>query len=408
MIEHFRTYGDIYCARINGRHVCVVSNPDYLQHILRRNWQNYNKSTIITKRVRMLLGNGLMASDGELWKTQRRLVQPCFQQNVIAGLTRTIIDANLGLITKWEHAARRRQAVNITLDINVMVLETMIRSVFGKDYCSVAAEFGVLAETAGRDLELVQTFSALREVVGRLIALRREQDRKATDFLGMFMVARDRDTGQQMSDTQLVSEILTLIVAGFETTSITLSWAWYLLSKHPQVSAKLVTELRAERCDVLDISAYNYTRRVLDEVLRLYPAGWLIARKALRDDHVGEYFIPAGTEIYISPYIIQRNPDLWKDPNRFDPDRLQLDKAERRSALSNLPFASGPRNCIGETFARHEMQIHLITIAARMQLRYDTQEVPELEPGINLAAKKDFVMFPEFHADIPADAARPG
>ena len=405
MIEHFRTYGDIYQACIYGRNVFVVSNPQYLQHILRKNWQNYNKNTINIKRVRMLLGNGLMASDGDLWKTQRRLIQPCFQQHVMAGLTKTIVDANTALLANWEQAASSRHSVNITHDINLMVLETVLISIFGEDYGSVATDFLVLAENAGRDLELVQTLNPLRDVVSRVMARRRAQDRKGADFLGMFMAARDRDTGQPMSDNQLISEIFTLIVAGFETTSITLSWGWYLLSKHPHVFAKLAAESSAERrADFLDDAAYPYTRQVIEEVLRLYPAGWLIARRALADDQVGEYFIPAGTEIYISPYIIQRSPALWQEPERFDPDRFHPDNAKLRDNLAYLPFAAGTRNCIGEDLARYEMLIHLVTIARRIQFRYESDETPELDPGINLRAKQDFVMFPAYAQRVHPNA----
>ena len=215
------------------------------------------------------------------------------------------------------------------------------------------------------------------------------------------MEARDRDNGQVMPDRQLVNEIMTLIVAGHETTASALNWAWYLLSQHPEVEAKLSSELHrsvAELPNLDDLPKFIYTRQVLDEALRLYPPGWLMTRRALRDDQLGDYFVPAGTEIYISPYFIQRHPDLWEAPDRFDPDRFDPDHSQDRHPLASLPFSAGPRNCIGEFFARVEMQIHLMTIAKRLRLRYVEKALPELNAGVNLRSNQDFIMSPEIKA----------
>jgi cytochrome P450 len=200
-----------------------------------------------------------------------------------------------------------------------------------------------------------------------------------------------------MENNQLVDEILTMIVAGHETTASTLNWVWYLISQHPEVEKKLSNELNtlSTYSEFVDLPRFLYTRQVIDETMRLYPAGWLLTRKALRNDQLGEYFVPAGTEIYVPPYFIQRHPDLWEQPDRFNPDRFGPDNASRRHRLATIPFSTGPRNCIGEHFARMEMQIHLMTIAKSLRLRYIPSRPIELEADVNLRSRYDFIMYPE-------------
>lgn len=217
-----------------------------------------------------------------------------------------------------------------------------------------------------------------------------------------FMEARDRESGQVMPERQLVSEVMTLIVAGHETTASTLNWVWYLLSQNSVAEDKLSRELDglpgSEAPELGDLAKCTYTRQAIDEALRLYPPGWLMTRKAIMDDRLGDYFVPAGTEIYISPYLIQRHPALWEAPDCFNPDRFGPDQSRDRHALTMLPFSAGPRKCIGEVFAQVEMQMHLITIARRLRLRCVSGNRLELDAGVNLRSKYDFMMAPEIKA----------
>jgi len=398
MSDQFRRYGDIYKASIDGFSVYVISNPEYAEHVLRRNWQNYRKGWAI-KRVSFLLGNGLMVSEGDFWQSQRRMIQPAFHRNAIGALIKVIAAANVALLKRWEQAARSEMRVNVTRDISEMILRVVLTVIFGVDYAQVMPRFSILSDDSARTLEFAQSFRSLRKIVLQVVTQRRKENANSTDILGMLMAASDRDNGQVMPDSQLINEIMTLVVAGHETTASALNWAWYLISQHPEVEERLSSELaRASDSAFLgldDLPRFAYTRQVLEEVLRLYPPGWLMTRRALKDDRLGEYFVPARTEIYISPYLIQRHPDLWEDPDRFDPDRFDPEHPQVRHALAMLPFSAGPRNCIGEVLARVEMQIHLMTIAKRLRLRYAEAKLPELDAGVNLRSGHDFMMTPE-------------
>jgi cytochrome P450 len=398
MRDQFDRFGNTFSASIYGASVYATRDPRHAQHVLRENWQNYTKGQAI-KRVALLLGNGLMVSEGEFWKTQRRMVQPAFHRQVVAGLIRVIADSNLALLRKWENAARDKVSVNLTRDVSSMVLEVVLISIFGADYDQVTPHFNILTEESTRNLEFAQAFRSLGKLVLQLAAQRRKDKTPATDILGMLMDSRDNKSGHAMTDRQLVNEVRTLIVAGHETTASTLSWSWYLLSQHPDVEKKLSTELDTlVASDVPNLDAlpkFLYTRQVLDEVLRMYPAGWLMTRRALKDDRLGDYFVPAGTEIYIPPYFIQRHPDLWDDPDRFNPDRFGPGPSKDRHPMAMLPFSAGPRNCVGEILARVEMQIHLMTIARRLRLRFVDGNPLELDIGVNLRSKHDFIMQPE-------------
>ena len=397
MNDQFDRFGSIYRASVYGTNVYVVSDPEHVDHVLRINWQNYKKGQAI-KRIGFLLGNGLMVSEGEFWKSQRRMIQPAFHDRAIGAWINVISAANIALLKKWKDAAQERESVNITSDISHMVLKVVLISIFGDDYEQVAPHFNILSDESARNLQFAQRFRPLGKMVSEVAGQRRKQNRTATDMLGMLMAARDLK-GQPMPDSRLVREIMTLIVAGHETTASTLNWTWYLLSKSAEVEEKLSSELNAVpgsgSPEIGDLAKFVYTRQVIEETLRLYPAGWLMTRAALKNDQLGDYLVPAGTEIYISPYLIQRHPAFWEAPDRFNPDRFGPDELRTRHPMTMLPFSAGPRKCIGESFARIEMQIHLMTIAKHLRLRSLSEQSIQLEAGVNLRNKYDFIMTPE-------------
>ena len=402
MNENLYTFGDIYKAIIFGSNVYVVSNPVYCEHILRWNWRNYTRSGQIVKRISLLLGKGLIGSNGEFWASQRRMIQPAFTKTSIGGMIPLIISANADLLEKWKMAAVRHESVNVTFGLSCMVLRITLVSIFGDDYPIIAQHFEIFSENSERNLDIAQPVRLLKELIVRIAAERRRDGKVAKDFLGILMEARDRDKGQPMPDAQLANEVMTLVIAGHETTASILNWIWWLLSKYPEVQTKLSVELDrlpwGQLIAMETLPKYIHTRQVIDEALRLYPPLWLMTRRAINDDRLGDYFVPAGTEIYISPYLIQRSPELWEAPDLFDPERMDPDIALRRHELALCPFGAGPRNCIGELFARIEIQIHLMMFARELRLRCEHDGRPEVTTGINLLSKHDFIMLPELNS----------
>jgi cytochrome P450 len=406
MGRQFERFGDIYKASVYGISMYATRDVEFAHHVLVENWQNYVKGQGI-KRVALLLGNGLMVSKGELWKRQRRMIQPAFNHESVGISTKVITAVNVELLGKWQLAARSKENVNVTRDLSSMALEVVLRFVFGADYERVGCYFDLLSQDPARNMEFACSFRALAKIILQVIDRRRKDAAASTDLLGMLMRARDPQDGKFMQDGQLVDEILTLIVAGHETTASTLNWTWYLISQHREVEEKLSHELNnlPSTSELDDLPRFLYTRQVIEEAMRLYPAGWLLTRRALHDDRLGEYFVPAGTEIYIPPYFIQRHPNLWDEPDRFNPDRFGPENSRHRHRLATVPFSAGPRNCIGALFARIEMQIHLMTIARRLRLRYIQSGPIELDAGVNLRSRHDFLMYPEAIAVGNSEAA---
>jgi cytochrome P450 len=401
MGRQFEVFGNIYKASVYETSVYAIRDVEFAHHVLVENWENYAKGQII-KRVALLLGNGLMVSRGSLWKRQRRMIQPAFTHESIGPLMKMISGVNSALLNKWQLAARRNEGVNVTRDVSGVALEVVLRFILGEDYERVGSHFDLLTQEQARNMQFALSFRALGKIIREVIDRRREHLTISGDALGMLMEARDPENGQLMPDNQLIDEILTLIVAGHETTASTLSWAWYLISQHPEVEQRLSNELNTMMTgsELSDLPKFLYTRQIIDEVMRLYPAGWLLTRRALRDDCLGEYFVPAGTEIYIPLYFIQRHPDLWQEPDRFNPDRFRPDQSKQRHRLATFPFSAGPRNCIGALFARIEMQIHLMTIAKCIRLRYIPSKPVELDADVNLRSKYDFIMYPEMRQPV--------
>lgn len=400
MVEQAARHGTLFRATIFGKSVYVVSDPQDAEHVLLRHWQNYRRHGQVVKRIALLLGNGLISSNGEFWANQRRMVQPAFTRSAVSDMLPLITSANAELLDKWTRAAVGSSPVNVTRDVGEMVLKITLSAIFGEDYALVARHFNVLSEAPERDLAFAEAFRPLARLIVQIAARRRRDARWGSDILGTIMQSRDRDNGAPMSDAQLAREAMTLVVAGHETTSSALNWLWYLLAKHPQVQTKLAREVGqrtgTEVTSLHDLASLCYLSRVIDEGLRLYPPLWLMTRQAVADDLLGGYFVPAGTEIYIAPFLIQRDPRLWEMPESFDPDRSP--DATERPALSQCPFGAGPRNCIGELFARTEMQMHFATILPCLRLRLRSDVIAGMQAGMNLQSRQDFWMLPELRA----------
>ncbi|MGB6449966.1 MAG: cytochrome P450 [Steroidobacteraceae bacterium] len=402
MAELYARLGDIYRVYAPGRksYTYVVNHPDDVKRVLVANHRNYTKG-IGLDRVKILLGNGIMTSEGELWRRQRYMMQPLFHRRVITEFARVIGEANDRFIERWETLCQRGERVNVTDEMSELTLDVVLRSIFGSDLERLSQELGgnpfeVVTREQARNLQFAYKFRSLAKHVSGLIRRRREGEEEHPDYIGMLMSARDKETGEAMSERQLIDEIMTLVVAGHETTASGLNWAWYLLSEHPAVDARLHAEVSAApempAPSLAEMEALAYTQQVVNETLRLYPPGWLLSRRAVGPDVLAGYDIPAGTDILLCLYLLHRHPKYWKDPEAFRPERFAPDHDAERPRFAYMPFAAGPRHCIGETFALYEMLVHLYKVARRYRLVRDSDEPIALEAQINLRTRKPLYM----------------
>jgi len=397
MIELFARHGDTYRVFVPARrsYTYVIHHPDDVKRVLVANHRNYTKGVGLD-RVRILLGKGIMTSEAELWKRQRYMMQPLFHRRVITEFARVIGEANDRFIARWEALAARGERLNVTDEMSELTLEIVLRSIFGTDLDRLAQQLGgnpfeVITREPSRDLQFAYKFRSLTKLVAQLLARRRSEPAEHFDYVAMLMEARDKETGQPMEERQLIDEVLTLIVAGHETTASALNWTWYLLSQHREAEARLHAEVDAApelpAPDLAQMEALPYTSQVVNEALRLYPPGWLLSRRTIEADRLGGYPVAAGTNVLLPLYLLHRHPRFWKDPEAFSPERFAPEHEAERPRFAYMPFAAGPRHCIGETFALYEMLTHLYKVARRYRLTYVPDQPLELEAQINLRTR---------------------
>jgi enediyne biosynthesis protein E7 len=402
MRELFARYGDIYRVYAPGRksYTYVIHHPDDVKRVLVGNHKNYTKGVGLD-RVKILLGNGIMTSEGDFWRRQRYMMQPMFHRRVITAFAGIIDAANDRFIARWESQAARGESVNVTDDMSALTLDIVLRAVFGRDLDRLSVEsgsnpFAVVTEEPARNLQFAYKFRSLGKLVAALMRRRASTAEEHLDFLAMLMSARDKETGDAMSERELIDEVMTLVVAGHETTASALNWTWYLLALHPDAEARLHAEIDAAPVaaapSLAQMEELPYAQQVVNEALRLYPPGWLLSRRTIGVDVLAGFAIPAGADVLFSPYLLHRHPRFWPDPDAFRPERFAPENEAERPRFAYMPFAAGPRHCIGETFALYEMLMHLYKVARRYRLTYLPTEPVELEAQINLRTKKPLYM----------------
>ena len=397
--ENIKEFGEIFklFSPFRKSFTYIITHPDYVQHVLIKNNRNYTKGAGI-EQVKLLLGNGIFTSEGDYWRRQRRMVQPAFHRQVIAGFSAKMVKLNTQLLAKWKSQAAQKKPVNITEETSKITLQTVLDCLFSHDLESTMAQqgknpFHLLTEQPERNLAFALAFKQLGAFVKEYRRKRIEENRTEHDFLSMLMESRDKDTGLPMSEKEVVEEALTLVVAGHETTASVLNFLWWQVAMHPAVAERLHEEARAiskEVPDFEDIPRLAYTRQVIHEVMRLYPPGWLLTRRAIAEDQLGPYKVPPKTDIFIPVYFLHRNANYWPQPDVFDPGRFLQTDNNPLHKYAYIPFSGGPRQCIGDYFATVEMVLHVATVAKYFHLKY-TGDAVNLEAHINLRTKKDLL-----------------
>ena len=399
-----RTFGNfVAVTKQNGRQAIFINDAAEVRQMLVKHHSKYRKGPGF-ERVKLLLGNGLIVTDGAIWRRSRTMIQPAFSRQNVHKLIELMVSCCRSKEERWEKIVADKGQLNITREMSDFGLELILRATFGLDYetsimRSGKNPFAFLSEDSTRDLRVVLKLREVRELVLSIIASRRDRavdDRY--DFLATYMAATDKK-GVSFSDKELLDELMTLIVAGYETSAGTLNWAWYLLARHPEAQKTLLREALKSIPSAGDVShesvsSMSYAQALLEETLRLYPPVWLFSRRADQDDSLADYDIPAGTDIYLSPYILHRSDEYWPDPDRFDPERFGPDSPYKAGARPYFPFSLGPRRCLGEYFSFLEMKIHLGLLVQKFHMTLVNKEQPELDFGINLRTKNDIFLRP--------------
>jgi cytochrome P450 len=407
LVRITRDYGDVVHLPLGHRRFHLVAHPDDVARVLHENHRNYGKGTRSYDKVRTLMGDGLVTSEGEAWRRQRRLVQPAFHHRQVAGFATAITDLTAEMLAGWRARAEGAEPLDVAAEMTRLTLRIVGHTLFGEELGdghrplgeAVAVALGHTARRAEAVLDLGdlptpgrrrfrRAVAQLDALVFRLIEERRGGRTDGHDLLSLLLAARDEETGSGLGDTELRDQVLTLLLAGHETTATALTWTSYLLARHPPMQERLrheVVEVLGERAPTHDdLGALPYLRMVLQESMRLFPPIWLIERRAQGEDVLGGCAIPAGTTLALSQYVTHRHPRFWDEPERFDPDRFLPERVAARPRGSYFPFGGGPRACIGAGFAMMEAQLILAMLVRHFRLDPVAGQRVACLPGITL------------------------
>lgn len=390
----WREHGDVFQVRLGQRTLVFAMHPDAVEHVNVGHRQNYEKLASYDLVRKYLTGEGLVASVGEVWRRQRKLMAPFYTPKGVQAYAELMVRDGARLVERWQGLASQGTEVEIAEEMTFVTASIILKAMFStetiesihqmKDAVETMVSF-VGARQTGLRLPLWlptarnRKYAAARDLVhraiGALIAQRRrlEEAQWPDDLLSRLMKARDEETGQPMSETLLRDESLTTFFAGHETTARTMTFAWYALATNPGVTERLHEELdrvlggRTPTAD--ELRQLPYTLRVIKEVLRLYPAAPFYVRDALAADQLAGFDVPAGAAVMLSPYYTHRHPEFWDDPEVFEPERWTREREAARHAYAYHPFAAGQRICIGNNFSLLESHLLLAMLAQRFTPR---------------------------------------
>lgn len=358
-----------------GQTAFLVHHPEHVKYVLQTNSRNYTRRPMLEKAL-PLLGEGIVTSEGELWQQQRRLLQPAFHRRHMEKLSNTMSALIQEMLNRWAAAAEEDQPLDIFTEMKHITMQIVVGTMFGfrlgqqtqpigeafqitSAYLKKLLQNKATGENQAAQQEFEQALSRLDEIVYEIIENRRAAATPGDDLLAMLLSAHDETAVSGMTNQQLRDEVMTLFVSGHETTTDALTWLWYLLATQPEAAAKIqeeVGQLKQEIPTFQDLPALPYTRKVIDEALRLYPPVSIFGRRALEQDLIADQLIPAGASIVLSPFITHRHPHFWQEPDMFWPERFNSG-TESYSRFAYIPFSHGPRQCIGDQFALVEIQL---------------------------------------------------
>lgn len=402
--------GNIYHLKMPMRKVIVLSNPDWIKYVLVENNKNYTKS-FAYDIIKLFLGNGLLTSEGDFWKRQRRLAQPSFHKEKLNQMFGNMVEQTQKCITNLDKYADTNQSVNLSDVLYKLTLDIVNSTLFYNEVDNTTNKIYKLVSKGNENIsnrinnpfrlpDWVPTPANINEkkltkemddVFYAVIERRRKMKESHLDLLSMLMDARDEDTGETMSNKQLRDEILTIFVAGHETTQIALSWTFYLLSTNPEKLEILLKEIDDELKGALptstSIRSLTYLKMVIDESMRCFPPAWILGRKSIEKDVIDGFEIPADTNVIMPIYVVHHDETIWEKPYEFIPERFAPENLKDKHKYAYFPFGGGPRLCIGNNFAIQEMQVCLVMLLQKFKIEIDKSFVPELDPLVTLRPK---------------------
>ena len=395
--QNLQEYGDTYGAYLgDGKLAILTTKPEIVRHVLQKNHRKYEKSDTQTKQLATFLGRGLLTLEGEEWLRQRRLIQPGFHKQKIENLRELMEKTILEQLESLIPAGQTRKVVDIHSEMMNMAFHVVARSLLGTeiDHKDISLVRDAITSSQHIFIRMVRLpwltwyfkwngqlgkahrlVDEAKEIIAQEVKKRRASDHAHDDLLDMLIHAKYEDTGEGMSDQQLLFELMVLFVAGHETSANALTWCLYLFSKHPAVLQKIRDQEGKEQL--------TYIRQVIQEAMRLYPPAWITDRLALEEDEVAGIRIPKGSMVFTYIYGTHHHPDLWSDPEAFNPDRFAEDQVKKHAPFSFLPFGGGPRLCIGMQFAFMEMELILRHFLDRFDFKSLISKV-ELNPLVTL------------------------
>jgi cytochrome P450 len=392
MIHMPRVFGPVVRVRLFHIPFYMVTHPDAVQRILHDNVRNYQRNPRLTDPLKVSFGDGLIVSEGDLHRRQRRLMQPMFHHRQIVEFGDLMVRETSAMLAIWERVAGTDQPIDVAVAMKRLALTILSKALFGANIEESLPTILTTIKMFNNDAYMraflpfyppprvptpynrryLAASRALEQVVTRLITERRASSTGATDLLSLLVQAQDAASGAPRSDQQIRDEVVTLLLAGHDTVANTLAWTFFLLAHHPEVAERLWAELArvlgGRPPAVADLAALPFNRMIIDEALRLYPPVPVDGRRALAADALCGYSIPANANVNVAIYAVHRHPDYWERPGAFDPERFSPTRAAGRHRYAYLPFFGGPHLCIGKEFALLEAQLVLATVAQRYRL----------------------------------------
>lgn len=406
--EMTHEFGDIICFRFGPETLYIISHPDHMKHLFVDHHKNYGKQTRLWKKLNPFLGQGLLSREGEFWQKERKIIQPTFHRERISTFAESMTQSTEELLQKWESYIDTKETIDLLPEMMRLTLEILGKTLINVNLSneadlirnSITIIISHINQQARSLLSLPnwiptsanrRFFKALKtfdELIYNMIKQRRLSKSDHGDMLSMLMNVQDAETGEKMSDQQLRDELITFIFAGHDTTANAMSWICYLLAKHSDIKEKLSQDLKevlkGDTPRLEDLPKLSLTDRVIKESMRLYPPAWFTGRTALQEDKIGDYLIPMNATLMPCFYLTHHREDFWKDAEKFDPDRFLPEIFSHQHRYAYIPFGTGPRQCIGNTFAMMEMQLVISMIAQRYQFNLQTDFPVEMEPSITL------------------------